>query len=66
MVEPVHPFERGVLDSFEAAPRPAPVDHLGLEKAVDGFGQSIVVAVSDAADGRFDPGFGEALGVLDR
>ena len=30
MVEPVHPFERGVLDRLEAVPRSAPVDHLGF------------------------------------
>ena len=65
MVKPVDPFERSEFDGFEAAPRPTSVDHLGLVEAVDHLGQSIVVAVSDAADRRLYPGFGEALGVLD-
>ena len=30
MVEPMNPGERGVLDRLEVAPRPAPVDQLGL------------------------------------
>ena len=41
-------------------------DHFGLVEAVDCLGQSVVVAVADAADRRLDPGFGKALGVLDR
>lgn len=65
MIEPVDPLERGVLDSFEAAPRAASVDYLGLVKAIDRLGQSVVVAVADAADRRLDAGLGEAFGVLD-
>ena len=41
MVEPVDPFERGVLDGLEAAPGSAPVDHLGFVEAVDCLGQSV-------------------------
>lgn len=66
MVEPIDPFERGVLNSFEAALGSAPVDHLGFVETVDRFGQSVVVAVADTADRRLDAGLGEALGVLDR
>ncbi len=66
MVEPVDPFERCVLDGFEAAPGSAPVDHLGFVEAVDRLGQSVVVAVADTADRRLDAGLGEALGVFDR
>ena len=33
VVEPVVPFEGGELDGLQAAPWPAPVDHLGLEEA---------------------------------
>src|SRR6202162_3667356 len=66
MVEPVDPFQGGELDGFERAPGPTPVDYLGLVEAVDGLGQGVVVAVADAADGRLDPGFGQALGVFDR
>jgi hypothetical protein len=42
------------------------MDHFGLVEAVDGLGQRVVVGIADAADGRFDPGFGEVLGVADR
>ena len=66
VVEPVHPFQRRELDGFEAAPWPAPVDHLGLVEAVDGFGERIVIGISDTADGRFDTGFSQTLGVPDR
>ena len=42
------------------------MDDLGLVETVDRFGEGIVVRVADAADGRLDSGFGEALGVFDR
>jgi hypothetical protein len=42
------------------------MDDLGLVEAIDRFGEGVVVRVADAADGRLDPGFGKALGVLDR
>ena len=35
VIEPVDPFESGVFHGFEGFPWPAPVDHLGLEQAVD-------------------------------
>ena len=50
MVEPVDPFERGELDSFQRAPGPAPADDLSLEQAVDGFGEGIVVAIANTTD----------------
>ena len=65
-VEPVDPFEGGELDRFEAAPGAAPMDHLGFVEAVDGFGEGIVVAVTDAADRRLDARLGEPLGIFDR
>jgi len=37
----------------------------GLVEAIDRLGQSVVVIFADAADRRLDPGFSEALGVLD-
>jgi len=42
IVEPANPFEGGELHGLERAPRTAPMDHLGLEEADDGFqpGQS--------------------------
>ncbi len=50
VVEPVDPFESGHLDGFEAAPRAASMDHLGLVEAVDGLGQRVVVGIADTAD----------------
>src|SRR5262245_45706755 len=66
MVEPVDPFKGSKLDSLERAPRPAPMDQLSLEQPDDGLGKSVVVAVTDAADGRLDAGFRQAFGVFDR
>ena len=37
------------------------MDDLRLEEAIDGLGESVVVAVADAADGRFDAGLAEPL-----
>ena len=42
------------------------MDDFGFVETVDRFGEGVVVRVADAADGRFDSGFGETLGVLDR
>ncbi len=41
------------------------MDDLGLVEAVDRLGESVVVAVADAADGGLDAGLGQALGVAD-
>ena len=40
------------------------MDHLGLVKAIDRLGQSVVIAVTDTAHRRFDAGFGKAFGVF--
>jgi len=66
VVEPVHPFEGSELHRLERAPRPAPMDDLGLIEAIDRLGEGIVVAVADTADRRLDAGLGEALGIFDR
>jgi hypothetical protein len=50
VVEPVHPFEGCEFHRFSMAPRPAVMDDLGLEQAVDGFGEGVVIGVADAAD----------------
>ena len=63
IVEPVDPGKRGKLDGLEAPPRSAPVDQLRLVEAVDRLGESVVVAIADAADRGLDTGLGEALGV---
>jgi hypothetical protein len=52
IVEPVDPFERGKFHGFRAAPGAASVDHLGLKQAVDGISESIVIAVTNAANRR--------------
>jgi hypothetical protein len=73
VVEPVEPFEGGVFDGLEVAPRATPVDHLGpfgeaqdrLVKAIDRLGQSVVIAVADTADRGLDADFGEAFGIVD-
>jgi hypothetical protein len=57
----------GIFDGLEGFPRSAPMDHLGLVKAVYGLGQGpldfaqdrIVLAVADAPDRWFDAGFGK-------
>ena len=41
------------------------MDQFGLVQAVDGLGQSVVVAVPLAADRRLNPSFRQALGVAD-
>ena len=66
VVEPIDPFERCVFDGFDGAPRSASMDDLRFEETVDGFRQSVVIAVADAADGRLDPGFGQTPGIFDR
>ena len=45
------------LDGLEAPPWPTSMDYLSLVETVDCFGESIVVAVADAADRGFDTGF---------
>ena len=52
IVEPVDPSQCRELDGLEAPPR-----------SVDRFGESIVVAVADAADGRLDTGLCKPLGI---
>ena len=42
VVEPVHPFQGGELDGFQASPRPASPDHFSLVEAVDRLGQGII------------------------
>jgi hypothetical protein len=65
MVEPVDPGERREFDGLEAPPGSAPMDHLGLVEAVDGFGERVVIGVADAADGGLDARLAQPLGVFD-
>ena len=64
VVEPVGPFERGVLDGFESSPRSAPMDQFSFEEPVDCLGEG-AVAVADTVDGRHEAGLRQALRVLD-
>ena len=66
IVEPINSFQHRVLHGIEGSPRPARMDHLGLEEADDGLGQRVVVGVPDAADGSVDADLGEAIGVANR
>lgn len=63
IVEPVDLGERRELDGFEGSPRTTPMDDFGLVEAVDRFGESVVVAVSDATNRGLDTSLGQALGV---
>ena len=56
VVEPVDPFKRGIFHRLEGSPWSSPMDHLGLVKAIDRLGQTIVIAIADTADRWFDPG----------
>jgi hypothetical protein len=46
VVEPVHPFQRGEFHGFRIAPGATPMDDLGLEEAVDGFGKGVLIKLS--------------------
>ena len=63
IVEPVDPGQGRELDGLEAPPRPTPMNDLSLVEAIDRLGESVVVAVSDAVDGRLDASFRQTLGV---
>lgn len=54
VVEPIDPLKGGILDRLERLSRAAPMDDLGLEQPDDRLSQSIIVRVSDAADGGLD------------
>ncbi|MBB5696113.1 hypothetical protein FHS87_004183 [Roseomonas pecuniae] len=56
VVEPVHPLEGGVLDSFQRPPRAAAADDLGLEQPDHRLGERVVIGIANAPDGRLDPG----------
>jgi hypothetical protein len=40
------------------------MDHLSLVETVDGFGESVVIGISDTTDRRLHASFSQALGVL--
>src|SRR5262245_62865383 len=61
VVEPIAPFESGVLDLVEITPGTTVVNDLGLEQSDDRLGEGVVVRVADAADRRLDAGLLQAL-----
>ena len=66
VVEPIDPFEPREFDGLKRFPRSTATDYLGLLKAVDGFGERVVIAVADTADGWFDANLNQAFGVFNR
>ena len=50
VVEPADPCEGSKFDVLEGSPRSAAMNEFGFVEAVDGFGEGIVVTVSDTAD----------------
>jgi hypothetical protein len=60
-VEPVDPAQGGELQVVDAPERSVVADALGLVEPDDGLGQGVVVAVTDAADGRDRPGVASRL-----
>jgi hypothetical protein len=65
VVKPRHPFKRRQLHGFLGFPRPSAMDQLGLVEPIDGFCQSVVIAVAFAADRGLDASFSQPLGVPD-
>jgi len=54
LVEPIDPLQGFPLDLIFGLPRSQPIDHFGFEQADDRLSQGITV--SNAADGRLQPG----------
>ena len=65
VVEPSYPLEGGEFQGFHRFPGRPAMDQFGLVKAVDGFGQGVVVAVALASNGRLDAGLGQSFGVAE-
>lgn len=63
VIEPVDPFQRGVLDSIHGFPRAFPPDDFGLVESIDGFGEGIVITVTDATDRWLEACFCQTLGI---
>jgi hypothetical protein len=48
VIEPVDPFQGGIVNGFKTAPGASSMEDFRLEQAVDGLGQGVVVAVPEA------------------
>ena len=62
-IVPVHPFQGVPFDLADEFPRPHEVDELSFEQVDCAFGQGIVVAAADAADGWIDACFCQPFGL---
>ncbi len=65
-VEPIHPLQGFPFDLIFGFSRPQSIDDFGFKHADDRLGESVVISVSDTANGRFKPGIYQQLCVLDR
>src|SRR6056297_2950028 len=63
VVEPINPAKGGHFQILHVAPRALAVDQLGFVKTVNGFCESVIIRVPDAAGRWLDAGFGQTLGV---
>ena len=63
VVEPIDPFQSGELHGFGVSPRSSSMDDLGLLKAVDRFGESVVIGITDAPDRRLDARLRQPFGI---
>ena len=62
-VELGDPFQVGVVDIGEGAPRTGVANHFRFEQADNRFGERAIVRISATADGRFDAGIRQAFGI---
>ena len=61
VIKPVDPFEGGKFDGFQGFPRAFPPDDFGLVESIDGFRQSVVIAVTNTAHRRLKTCLGQTL-----
>lgn len=66
LVEPVHPLNGRELDVIDTAPWATSSNDFGFEQPNDSLCQSVVIGVSDGANGRDEASFGRSLGVANR
>jgi len=61
MIEPIAPFQGCEFHRLEIPPWSAPMNDLGHVEAVDRFSEGVVVAVTNAANGKLDARLGQSL-----
>lgn len=61
VIEPVDPFKRGVFDCVHGFPWAFPPDDFSLVESIDGFGEGVVITVTDTADRRLEASFCQTL-----